>query len=615
VRKASVAAVALAIMLLAWQNVSLQPAAGLDQSWIAGLSMAVHNGISFGDHAIFTYGPLGFLTVASDWYGGLGAASFAYLILIRLALAAVLFVGLRRTFGGLVAFVIAVVVVQPAFHQAETVIVLVGLVLVITGELSELQLTAVAAAAGGFAGFELLAKLSVFPSLAAMTAIFVLTARGRRRACAVAALLGAVCAFLVGWFVSGQPLSALPSYVGNSIQIASGYSSAMSNAVSGEAWQGAAAVVAYAFGLWGALHMTETANTRQRWGIVLLWSAFWFFAFKEGFVRHDQGHATVFFGATVGGFAAFRWRWTHRIPALACASALVTFGLGASGQSFGSLIHPVSSARNAVRQTGDVLSPDSVIAAGREQIRRIEPIDARSLALLAGRSTAPYPTDLVLAWAYRLKWDPVPVLQSYSAYTSKLDNVDANFVRSSRAPQRILLHHEEGIDSRAPWFDQGETSRTILCRYRQARAQGIFAVLGLSSNRCLAPTPLRIVHADWAQAVQVPSPPDSHSLVFVRIQGVNVSGFERLRAAFYKPAERFVTLNDSRFRLVEGTASDGLPLLASAGYDYSVPFNFAPGANTISVSKQGQSATGKQPITFAFYVQPFSQPAQAALSR
>jgi hypothetical protein len=49
-----------------------------------------------------------------------------------------------------------------------------------------------------------------------------------------------------------------------------------------------------------------------------------------------------------------------------------------------------------------------------------------------------YPQEIALAWAYHLDWRPIPVLQSYSAYTSDLDQLDADFLTSTRAPQRIL---------------------------------------------------------------------------------------------------------------------------------------------------------------------------------
>ena len=44
------------------------------------------------------------------------------------------------------------------------------------------------------------------------------------------------------------------------------------------------------------------------------------------------------------------------------------------------------------------------------------------LSMLSGHSVAMEPTQASLAFAYpRLDWDPEPVLQGYTAYTSYLD--------------------------------------------------------------------------------------------------------------------------------------------------------------------------------------------------
>ena len=64
-----------------------------------------------------------------------------------------------------------------------------------------------------------------------------------------------------------------------------------------------------------------------------------------------------------------------------------------------------------------------------------------------------------LSIAYpELHWDPVPVLQSYSAYTTYLDNLDASFLSSARAPQR-LLYQPATIDLRDPFGIRPPLSR------------------------------------------------------------------------------------------------------------------------------------------------------------
>jgi hypothetical protein len=101
----------------------------------------------------------------------------------------------------------------------------------------------------------------------------------------------------------------------------------------------------------------------------------------------------------------------------------------------------------------------------------------------------------------------------------------------------------------------------------------------------------------------VPAPPNAHSFVFVRISGVQVGGLESLAALLDKPAQRDILLNGAFYRLVEGTAADGLLLRSSSGIDYPAPWNLAPQVTTISVSEAGQPSGSGAPITYAFYYQ------------
>ncbi len=214
---------------------------------------------------------------------------------------------------------------------------------------------------------------------------------------------------------------------------------------------------------------------------------------------------------------------------------------------------------------------------------------------------APYNSQV--AWAIRLDWRPLPVFESYVAYTTGLDQADADALNSAQAPERILRDQFGDIDNRVGAFDQGSTTRTILCHYQELRTTEAWQVLGLGPNRCQAPVPLVTVHADWNEQVAVPPPPNDHSFVFVRIGGVAVGGIERLTALLYKPTERRVLLDGASNRLVGGTATDGLLLRAPAAIDFTAPFNIAPNSSAIGVGKAGQGPSGGQPITFSFFSQ------------
>ena len=597
--------VPLVITVAAWQSVRLPPLGGLDPSWQSALAMARHTGLTFGTQVVWTYGPLGFLSDTTMWFNHLAVASMAYTIVSRFGLAAALFVCARRTFGNVVAFLLATIIASVAVELQEPVIVLCCGVWMVTrsGENGRRSLW-LSGALGAFSAIEVLNKQSIGVSLVALTAVTILSlpaARGKQAAVAGGA---GITTFLVCWLALGQGPAAVPDYLENAIQISSGYAGAMSLDAGALGWTYTAAAVAMAVGVWAAVTMTETGMARARGGVVALWIVFCFFAFKEGFVRADPSHVPAFFGALLAGFFAFRWQPRRRPAALIGAAGMLVFALASASERLSIPVDPTRNARTAFDQIRTVLSSSrrhALIEAGRAGIKAAEPLDATSLALIGTRTVSVFPSELALVWAYHLRWDPIPVLQSYAAYTASLDQLDADFVRSSRAPERLILQPNTAIDGRVPWFDEPSTSRAILCRYRVLHRAPALAVLGRGPDRCSSERLQSRVRARWGQSVPVPAPPDNHSLVFVKVSGVQPSGLERLVALLYKPASRSVIVNGAPHRLVSETAGDGLPLRAAPGLDYPPPFNVAAGIQTIAVTKGSGAQSGGSPLTFTFY--------------
>ena len=577
--------------------------------------MALHDGITFGNHLIFTYGPLGFLSAPTLWYSDTGTIAVFYAVLLRLALASALFLGARRSYGTLAGAITALIVASASSSVLETVPFLIFCVWIVDHAPGSRLRPALMAISGAVAGVELLNKASIGIEITALAIVAAIAAPGRRRGHVITTLLALSLALLVAWTAAGQGWGALPAYANGISQIVGGYAAAMSVEAPTADWQLIAAWAAIAFGLAGAIHMTVDGPARRRWGIVFLWVVFCFFEFKGGFVRHDGGHVVNYFDAVMGGVLAMRWRRGSRLTGLTMLVALLAFAVASEVGSLAAVFNFGGNASTAVSQLETVTSEsdsNAITARGREAIESAFPIPQATLNLLQGHTVhvALYQTSV--AWAYRLDWQPLPVFQSYSAYTTGLDQTDASAINSAQAPQRILLDLETEIDNRVPAFTEGLTTRTILCRYQQlyAGASG-WQVLGLTPNRCGSPVYMETVHAAWNQTIRVPAPPNDHSFVFVRIGGVGVEGLERIYALLYKPAERFVNLGGSRYRLVEETASDGLLMRAAAGVDYPAPFNLAPDKSTISVSKAGQGAGGGHPITFTFFAQSVNRGADA----
>jgi hypothetical protein len=596
----------IAIALLSWHALDLEPMPGLDNSWQAGLYMALHYRIAFGNELIFTYGPLGFLTVPTFWYASTGSIAFVYTILLRITLAAALFAGARRSYGTMIGLAVALIVAGASVVSLETVPFFVFSVLILDSTLSRKQTVTLLISGGAVAGIQLLNKESVGIEITVMALILACAVRGPRLTNLAITLAASSVALLAGWTVTGQQWGALPAYAENAERIVSGYAAAMGLEQTGLGWEYMLGWVAFAIGLAGAMQNGLNRTARQRWGIVALWVAFSFFEYKEGFVRHDNGHALLYFIALMGGFLAFRWSPGSRLVGICLLAALFTFVASVQASPFSSLFQPEEAAKSAIGQVGDLLSEskrNAIIEQGRHLIQTEYPLDEETLSLLRGHTVDVEPYETAVAWAYNLDWRPLPVFQSYSAYTTGLDEADAAVVNSTTAPQRILRNSDPGIDGRAQPFDESYTTRAILCRYQELNADNSWQVLGVGPQRCQAPVLLDTVHAGWNQSVSVPAPPNQQSFVFVRIGGVAPGGLERLEALLYKPATRVVMLENSSFRLVGGTATDGLVLRASAGVDFKSPYEIAPNISTIAVGKTGQHGLGGEPITFSFYSQ------------
>jgi hypothetical protein len=624
--------VPLAIMVLCWRALPLEPRSGLGSSWEAGLHMAVHFGITFGNHVIFTYGPLGFLSAPTLWYSDTGTIAVLYNVLLRFALALALFFAARRSYGTLGGAIVAGAVVLVSEFALETVPFLVFCVWMVdrgagagagagaddAGAQGKRRRLMLMAAGGAFAGFQLLNKESLGIEMVVLALIVALSAQGRRRDQVLVTAAAIVLGLLFGWVASGQSIGLLPTYARNAGQIISGYASAMSFEDSGLAWQFLAGSLAFAFGLFAAWRMTAGGPTRRRWGIVALWVAFCFFEYKEGFVLHEPRHAAIFFVALMGGFLALRPELAHPLVGLAMTAVLVVFALAAQRGSFVAVADPAANAVSAIRQLIQVSSPSqsaSIVAKGRREIEREYPIEQPTLNLLRGHTVHVEPFQAAVVWAYRLKWAPLPVFQSYAAYTTALDRLDASTLSSARAPQRILRNRDRDIDNRVQAFDQSLTTRTMLCRYRELLTTETWQVLGLGTNRCVgSPVSLGTPRAAWNQKVAVPPPPNAHSFVFVRIDGVQVGGAERLLGLLYRPAIRMVRLDGDQHRLIEGTAADGLVLRAPAAVDFTRPYKLAPDASTIAVTKAGTSRGPAKPVTFSFFAQSVSAGPRGALA-
>src|SRR5882724_5051114 len=75
------------------------------------------------------------------------------------------------------------------------------------------------------------------------------------------------------------------------------------------------------------------------------------------------------------------------------------------------------------------------------------------------------PVEISRIYFNGLRYDPRPVIQSYSAYNYYLDGLNCQKYRSPDAPEYILFSLNS-VDGRVPFFDESRTKLALIDRYR-----------------------------------------------------------------------------------------------------------------------------------------------------
>ena len=592
----------LVLALASWFVVLNDPAPGLDPSWGAGLYMGLHEGVPFGTDIVFTYGPLGFLINSVGWYGGLQSVAFVWLALLHVALAVAIVWALRRSLGLIATTAIAFVILC-LLLTVEVAFALAAIACLAALQRDRPRYAVAALVVGGalFAAVELLVKLSVGPPLLVMFALALVGARARPwQIVLYFGLFGASVVAL--WIATGQSLADLPAYAANGRQIISGYSEAM-NVTSGTGTEHLFGVIAALVALGGLIAAAALAPYRDdlaRWAGVATVAVAGFVLFKEGVVRYDLPHLAAYFSTIAIIWIAIPWSpsWT-----LAAAAVTLVLVAGAAIPQLrddpgGALrrLDPVANVDRAVVETKDLLQPGErrQAAANIAAFLRVGyGVDPAMLAGIEGRTVAIEPWEIATAWAYGFDWSPLPVFQNYSAYTAGLDDLNADRVASAAGPERILRENPaevlgdfptRTIDGRYPGWDPPGQALATLCNFRQLQSTSSWQLLGRVPDRCGEPRLIASVESSYGETVEVPRPPRGE-VVFARIHGAGVSGLETLRALLYRAKLRYATVNGGEtYRLVPGTAADGLLLRGERRITGRGPFAQAPGARTLELT-------------------------------
>jgi hypothetical protein len=281
---------------------------------------------------------------------------------------------------------------------------------------------------------------------------------------------------------------------------------------------------------------------------------------------------------------------------LAGAAVIAAVGIPVRPPGLPTNIDAIANVKFAAAQVRALVSSSrrtELMNNGRDSMRGTYRLDRQTRLALRGHTVAIEPWEIGVAWAYRLDWAPLPIFQNYSAYTSSLDRLNAASVKSADGPERILRENQLlvapefptfDLDNRFPGWDPPAQARAALCHFAPLHTTERWQVLGRIPDRCDAPQFVGSVEANPGSTVHVPAP-GPNDVIFVRIHGAGVSGLERLSTLLLHAGLRTMTVNGTQhYRLVPGTAGDGLMLRAGAAIAESGPFSPTPQAESIAVT-------------------------------
>lgn len=570
--------------ILSWPVESLSPGAGLDPSWEAALHLARQNGQDFGTDIVFTYGPLGFLTVPRLFFTPQTLAALGFIAAAHYALAALIVGSLARVVHVAVAVVLAYVLLRTMAADVDpttgvVAAAVIACVAVLRSQASHHAVTAFVLVIGLTAALVLLMKFNDGVILAGISSVTVLGLAVTRSRYTLLPLYAAsfVGAFAAAWLATGQSLDALGPFIVRSLEVASGYSAAMGYEGPGREWEyGAAALVAAGIVI-VARQGTDAMPRPARLAVACATALVLFAAFKHGFVRHD-GHSVGYFvicALVVPAFVLRRSQW--RAAVATAAGALLAVSLS-SGIPMSATLDVTSNAGKFLEQVMVMADPTRrslAFTEGVESVRNRVGLTQEVLDQVRGHRVHIDPWEASIAWAYygQFEWRPMPVFQSFIAYTEELDDLNAAFLASPDGPDRILRQTLRSIDGRNPHWESPAYTLALLCHFREAWVGPAWQVLARAPNRCGEARRIGQVEVTWNEVVPMPDAGRGNMLV-VAIHGLE-RPIDRLGAALYKAGPVGINVDGNRdYRIIPGTAGNGLILQVPPNANHSDGFAY-----------------------------------------
>jgi len=534
----------------------------LDPSWRAVLDYAYQHRLQFGTDVVFTYGPLGFLTVPDFLPDLAGLRMITSLVLSFVICLGVTLVAWRLALFWRFLLIAAFVACSIPTILGTDVMLQAGILCwgVLCLAESGLRLRMYAVTLVLIAMFASLTKMTFLPEAGLCLAVIACDCAVRdRRALALTIALGFAAGALILWIALGQLLSGLPGFLAGACTVAKDYNLAMGGKTDVSVlWHGTMTIVcAGATVIFRSLKAFESGGTvsQRRRGLLLVWSCgLLFLTWKHGFVHGGPWHVRAFlavvpmlalaFGALQPKNAAAE-RWGSGL-ALACCCYVFANPLAGLGDplyfiSLGSLRRCTSHVHSLLRPTEYWCE---MMRKEQEKIRRAELTRLRQIIGEGAVDVFGYNQSFALH--NRLNYRPRPVFQSYTAYSPPLMRLNEQFYLSAVSAPDYALFRLSTLYERFPPVEDALVLRLLLQNYEPVEAEGPFLLLKLKSCTPSRLTLLREGTAQPGEPIELEAFGGLDLWLEITLESTLLG---RMRQFLYKPPQVWLK--------VEGDGSEG----------------------------------------------------------
>ena len=373
-------------------------------------------------------------------------------------------------------------------------------------------------------------------------------------------LIGFIFCFLFLSFITYQPLSGLVAFMHNNLDVVMGYSGAMSITERRTVFLIIAYLIFTLIEVIGIRYLR--ISLAEKYYISSLTLMVNFFVFKESFVRADT-HVFLaiqfaFVGLVFMLILFLRLGLTKKSPWLLCSPImgmilLVIMTLISKNHFFSVWKYPLDNLANI-----PTYFRQDFVQRYQQQVQSIQ--HECNLPTISGTVDI-YSFDQACVLAGQFAYQPRPIFQSYSAYTSRLLELNRDYLLGTQAPDNIFFALQS-IDMRYPSSEDSISWPVLLTYYHFKAMVGPYAWLVKQTSPASTITSKLVAAQTYHMNEQVAVPPTFRNQYLWMQISLTPTISSRLLSWLYKPAivyidVTFVNGKQARYRLVDGITARG----------------------------------------------------------